>query len=290
MVKDRLKDLVPGNEFELDSLAVEIDEAESGLDIDNFFAEIQEIKGIVNEIETHITEVKEKHRILLASPRVDPQISQQLDDLTEIIRGKSKQVKGRLMTIEKELNEENGPLVDASTRIRKTQNAQLSRRFVEVMNNYNQVQIDYKERCKKNLQRQLMITGRNVDDEELEQMLDRGDPVFNEGIILQTQQAKASLQEIEARHADLMKLESSIKELSQMFTDMALLISSQGEMVDNILHVVEHTADYVEKGRQEIRQGKEYQSKARKKKIMIAICLAIFVLILLILLYRFFLG
>lgn len=42
-----------------------------------------------------------------------------------------------------------------------------------------------------------------------------------------TQQAKQSLADIEARHQDIMKLEKSIKELHDMFMDMAMLVESQ---------------------------------------------------------------
>lgn len=38
---------------------------------------------------------------------------------------------------------------------------------------------------------------------------------------------KQSLKDIEARHEDIMKLESSIKELHDMFMDMAMLVESQ---------------------------------------------------------------
>ena len=50
-------------------------------------------------------------------------------------------------------------------------------------------------------------------------------PLFQ--IITETQQAKQSLADIEARHADIMKLEKSIKELHDMFMDMAMLVESQ---------------------------------------------------------------
>lgn len=46
-------------------------------------------------------------------------------------------------------------------------------------------------------------------------------------IITETQQAKQSLKDIEARHNDIMKLEKSIKELHDMFMDMAMLVESQ---------------------------------------------------------------
>lgn len=42
-----------------------------------------------------------------------------------------------------------------------------------------------------------------------------------------TQQAKQTLADIEARHADIIKLESSIRELHDMFMDMAMLVESQ---------------------------------------------------------------
>ena len=44
---------------------------------------------------------------------------------------------------------------------------------------------------------------------------------------METQQAKQTLADIEARHADIMKLENSIRELHDMFMDMAMLVESQ---------------------------------------------------------------
>jgi len=38
------------------------------------------------------------------------------------------------------------------------QHATLSRKFVDVMNDYNSCQIDYRERCKGRIQRQLEIS------------------------------------------------------------------------------------------------------------------------------------
>ena len=46
-------------------------------------------------------------------------------------------------------------------------------------------------------------------------------------IIMETQQARQTLADIEARHADIMKLENSIRELHDMFMDMAMLVENQ---------------------------------------------------------------
>ena len=43
---------------------------------------------------------------------------------------------------------------------------------------------------------------------------------------METQAAKKTLADIEARHQDIMKLENSIRELHDMFMDMAMLVES----------------------------------------------------------------
>lgn len=51
--------------------------------------------------------------------------------------------------------------------------------------------------------------------------------MFYVQIIMETQQAKQTLADIEARHADIIKLENSIRELHDMFMDMAMLVENQ---------------------------------------------------------------
>lgn len=48
---------------------------------------------------------------------------------------------------------------------------------------------------------------------------------------METQNAKQTLADIEARHADIMKLETSIRELHDMFMDMAMLVESQVRLI-----------------------------------------------------------
>lgn len=72
------------------------------------------------------------------------------------------------------------------------------------------------------------LLGRTTTNEELEDMLEQGNSaVFTQGIIMDTAAAKQTLADIEARHADIIKLETSIKELHDMFMDMAMLVESQ---------------------------------------------------------------
>uniref|UniRef100_A0A8C3SJN5 Syntaxin-1B n=1 Tax=Chelydra serpentina TaxID=8475 RepID=A0A8C3SJN5_CHESE len=178
------------------------------------------------------------------------------------------------VSIEQSIEQEEGlNRSSADLRIRKTQHSTLSRKFVEVMTEYNATQSKYRDRCKDRIQRQLEITGRTTTNEELEDMLESGKlAIFTDDIKMDSQMTKQALNEIETRHNEIIKLETSIRELHDMFVDMAMLVESQGEMIDRIEYNVEHSVDYVERAVSDTKKAVKYQSKARRKKIMIIIC------------------
>uniref|UniRef100_A0A8C3J4G8 Syntaxin 3 n=1 Tax=Calidris pygmaea TaxID=425635 RepID=A0A8C3J4G8_9CHAR len=152
----------------------------------------------------------------------------------------------------------------ADLRIRKSQHSVLSRKFVDVMTKYNEAQVDFRERSKGRIQRQLEITGKNTTDEELEEMLESGNPsIFTSGI-MDSQISKQALSEIEGRHKDIVRLESSIKELHDMFVDIAMLVENQGGLLDNVEQYVLHTGEHVEQAHQGVKKALLYQGQRRK--------------------------
>ncbi|XP_061519346.1 syntaxin-1A isoform X5 [Anopheles gambiae] len=282
MTKDRLAALQAAQSDDEDmpeDVAVPVE----GSFMEDFFKEVEEIRMMIDKIQANVEEVKKKHSAILSAPQSDEKTKQELEDLMADIKKTANRVRGKLKGIEQNIEqEEQQSKSNADLRIRKTQHSALSRKFVEVMTEYNRTQTDYRERCKGRIQRQLEITGRATTNEELEEMLEQGNSaVFTQGIIMETQQAKQTLADIEARHADIIKLENSIRELHDMFMDMAMLVESQGEMIDRIEYHVEHAMDYVQTATQDTKKALKYQSKARRKKIMIAICLFVTVIILL---------
>ena len=81
---------------------------------------------------------------------------------------------------------------------------------------------------------------------------------------MDSQQIRQTCADITARHEDILKLEKSIKELHDMFIDMATLIEQQGDKIDRIENHVASSLAYVEKGREETIKAQLYQNKARK--------------------------
>ncbi|XP_034608564.1 syntaxin-1A isoform X1 [Trachemys scripta elegans] len=199
--------------------------------MDEFFEQVEEIRGFIDKISENVEEVKRKHSAILASPNPDEKTKEELEELMSDIKKTANKVRSKLKSIEQSIEQEEGlNRSSADLRIRKTQHSTLSRKFVEVMSEYNATQSDYRERCKGRIQRQLEITGRTTTSEELEDMLESGNPaIFSSGIIMDSNITKQALNEIETRHSEIIKLETSIRELHDMFMDMAMLVESQGE-------------------------------------------------------------
>uniref|UniRef100_A0A673WT17 Syntaxin-1A n=1 Tax=Salmo trutta TaxID=8032 RepID=A0A673WT17_SALTR len=242
--------------------------------MDEFFVQVEEIRGFIEELSEKVEEVKRQHSAILAAPNPDEKTKAELEQLMTDIKKFANKVRSKLKGIEQSIEHEealNGSSADL--RIRKTQHSTLSRKFVEVMSAYNATQSDYRERCKGRIQRQLDISGRNTTNEELESMLESDNPaIFTSGIIMDSNITQQAMNEIETRHTEIIKLENSIRELHDMFMDMAILVESQGEMIDRIEYNVEHSVDYVERAVSDTKKAVKYQSKARRKKVMIIIC------------------
>ncbi|XP_063590865.1 syntaxin-1A-like [Penaeus indicus] len=185
MTKDRLAALKAAQSDEddmgTDDVAVNVD-GNVGY-MDEFFNEVEEIREMIEKIQNNVEEVKKKHSEILSAPQPDEKVKQELDDMMTDIKKTANRVRAKLKVIEQNIeSEEHISKASADLRIKKTQHSTLSRKFVEVMTEYNRTQTDYRERCKGRIQRQLEITGRNTTSEELEDMLEQGNPaVFTQG-------------------------------------------------------------------------------------------------------------
>ncbi|KAK9963585.1 hypothetical protein ABG768_006758 [Culter alburnus] len=265
-MKDRLEQLKATCDHDDEDVEIAVDNAAF---MDEFFGQIEDIRNSIDKIDENVAEVKKLYSVILSAPTSDQKTQDDLEALTNDIKKMANNARNKLKTIERNLEAEEAERLSADMRIRKSQHAVLSRKFVDVMTKYNEAQVDFREKSKGRIQRQLEITGKATTDEELEEMLEGGNAaVFTAGIV-DSGISKQALSEIEARHKDIVRLESSIKELHDMFVDIAMLVESQGNMVDNIEVNVGKAVDHVEAAKTETKKAVRYQSKARKKTIII---------------------
>ncbi|KAL4660412.1 syntaxin-2 isoform X2 [Arapaima gigas] len=269
-MRDRLADLTASSTYVEENATVPMD---SDAFMEEFFHKVEEIRGLIDKISSQVEEVKKKYSMILSAPNPDQKTKEELEQLTNEIKKNANAVRAKLKTMHQNLPpDENVIRSSVDLRIQKTQHTVLSRKFVEVMTEYNEAQVSFRQRSKGRIQRQLEITGRVTTNEELEDMLESGNPsIFTSDIISDSQITRQALNEIESRHKDIIRLENSIKELHEMFVDMAVLVETQGEMINNIEKNVTSAVDYVGQAKEQTKKAVRYQKKARRKYIIIGL-------------------
>ncbi|XP_063732570.1 syntaxin 3b isoform X3 [Eleginops maclovinus] len=284
-MKDRLEQLKATCDQDDDEVEISMDNAAF---MDEFFCQIEDIRSSIDKIDENVAEVKKLYSVILSAPTSDQKTQDDLEAITNDIKKMANNARNKLKTIERNLESEEQERVSADMRIRKSQHAVLSRKFVEVMTKYNEAQVDFRERSKGRIQRQLEITGKSTTDDELEEMLESGNSaVFTAGIV-DAGISKQALSEIEARHKDIVRLESSIKELHDMFVDIAMLVESQGGMIERIESNMDQSVGFVERAVADTKKAAKFQQEARRKKMMITLCCSIIGIVGFSYLYSFF--
>lgn len=147
-------------------------------------------------------------------------------------------------------------------RVSKAQYNTLTRAFQKAMVEYNEAEMVQRENCKIRIQRQLEIMGKDVSGNQIEDMIEQGKwDVFSENLLSDVKVARSALNEIETRHKELLKLETRIREVHDLFLQMALLVEEQAETLNVIELNVENVKDYVSVAKAQIKQAVEYKKK-----------------------------
>lgn len=167
------------------------------------------------------------------------------------------------------------PYDDIGSHCRMRQNIQMciSKRFVDIMNRYQQIQTQYRNDCEKNLKRQIKIIIPTAQDAEVDEMIENGygSQLLQDSLIKGDRQetkdqATLGLMMIKEQHNEIMQLERDIAELYQIFVDMANLVDAQGEVLDRIVCNVENAEAWIgDAVYNQLPKARKYKTKERKK-------------------------
>jgi len=84
-------------------------------------------------------------------------------------------------------------------------------------------------------------------------------------------QEEVDVEQLQERERAIRQLESDILDVNTIFKDLATLVHDQGEVVDSIEANIESTHVRVQEGTEHLRQAETYKTRARKKKLCLAI-------------------
>ncbi|XP_041038105.1 syntaxin-4 [Carcharodon carcharias] len=248
---------------------------------DAFFQQVKDLREGIGKLKGLVKEMETIQLRILSSPIPEDRHRTELQSLREEIKTVASRVRNQLKGIEPTKSDEDQEAFLVEARMRRTQHGVLSRDFVEVMNSCYLLQSHYRDRNVERIQRQLKITGVQISEEKMEEMLESGQhEVFTANLMQDTKVTKQTLNEIESRHTEIKRLEKSIIELHEMFMYLAMEVEAQGETIDNIENNISKSVNYVEKAADNMAAAVVSKKKARKKKFCVIICVSVLVLVI----------
>eukprot|EP00914_Ancora_sagittata_P014141 GHVO01027630.1.p1 GENE.GHVO01027630.1~~GHVO01027630.1.p1 ORF type:complete len:339 (-),score=47.18 GHVO01027630.1:180-1196(-) len=279
-----------GNQFDVEAhmgITAKDDKEELGVDKGAFMEEYQlkinTVKEGIQNISSAVTILRtlRKDALKATSPDQEKLISGKVNSVMDAANRKSMLIKTALES----LKDENTLFAaqqpgSSEVKIRNNLHAALTRKFGEVIIEYQSVQTNIKQDVKGKVTRQVKIVYPEASEDELQNLVDGGDAqqIIRESIMGGHESMKNAVSDIQDKYRDIRRLEASVAELHQMFVDLATLVDSQGELLDQIQFSVNSAKDYTEKADKELVQAKKYQASAQRRLCWISVCLVILAL------------
>ena len=186
--------------------------------------------------------------------------------------------------------DDNNNLYPQERRISKNLHGATVKNFQDVMIQFQSLEAELKSINERMIIRSAEIaTGKQFTDEEKKEIV--MNPEMAQKMIQDklSGQAHSKLQnavrDLEERHAEIKKLETSIMEVHKLIEELAGLVQLQGEMIDDICENIAVSKTNVTDAEENIIKAKENMISARKKKCIILIVVAVILAIIMIIIF-----
>ncbi|XP_028294266.1 syntaxin-11-like [Gouania willdenowi] len=227
---------------------VEEPPSNADLELDGVLQKAQEIRLEIQEIQNYISELKDVNYQTLNRTSYPHVMKRDSNVIGSDVKRRGEAVLHRLHmmnNLREELEAKHGSSVP-TVRIAQIQYQCLSNTLRNVMFSYNDTEMSHREACKRQIQRQMEVVGKEVGQEELEEMMNEEVNVFSTQIEGKTSQS--ALLQIESRHRELLELEKRIEDIQELFLDVAVLVEEQGAATENIQKNAQNTDVYIQDG------------------------------------------
>jgi len=237
----------------------------------------------IKENNAKIARLKEKH-ISATLTEQEKAISEELDGLIAENNKYCVTVKSELEYIENEVQKaQEKEKEEPETRIKDITFRALKAKFIEVLKETQNTQIEYKTAVKGKISRQAKIIDPTLTNEQVEEVCNdpegAGKFLANKMLGSGHVRLRNAVADIQDKYKDIRKLEKSVETIHQMFIDMQMLVQAQGEILDNIELNIQEAHDYTKKANVQLAKAKKSHIIYKKYKCCILITLLIVVVI-----------
>lgn len=264
-----------------------VSSAPSGTDIENpsqetgpdgnlqqFFDEVAEVKNCMATIRRHLHKLQdanEESKSVTRAPAMKAlkqRMQEEIAGVTKIARDIKKKVE-----ILDKANMANRSVPgcgegSSTDRTRMTITNSLKKKLKDIMDEFQDLRSKLSNEYKETVERRYYtVTGEKPDEEVVDKLIESGDAeaIFRKAIQDQGRgQVLETLKEIEERHDAVKEIEKQLLELHAIFMDMATLVESQQELLDDIENNVGKAVDHVQSGNKMLVKARALQLNTRK--------------------------
>jgi len=282
---------VTKDEFDDDDAPAKVDKSEAtSAELAGFFKGVEQLRSAMEEISANIVEIKALYSELLTATSTEQgkelrdqigEVRDRTNNIAQDMRFKLKSMKDENDKLEK--SQKNNPAV---INIRTNMHGSLVRKFLDLMQDYQQALSKFDQKIREKAYRQVQLVSPKADPADIDEMLEQdagaAEQIFTVKIMedRKHKNAEQTLNYLQEKQSDLHKLEQSIGELNQLFQDMAILVETQGDLIDQIEYSVLQSEAYTEDAVVNLETTEKIVNNTRRKKLYICVIVSVLIVIL----------
>jgi len=255
-----------------------------------FFEQISELQTSINSGKANVKQISALiHEALQATTQArEQEVSEQLQDLVQDTNEHIARVKVRLDVLKVKAEEEAREKPNSGeVKIRKNMQQAMAKKHQQLLIDFQKAQVDFKKALERRQaqEMELCIAGL-MPDTTAEQRANMIQDGVTASLVVARTMAGAhamlvdEVQRIQEKHQDILRLEQNIEDLAQMFQEIAVLVDSQGEMLDAIEVHVSKTKGYTAKAEKNLIDARKAQHKARRRTCWIMVVLMVLLILI----------
>lgn len=255
----------------------------------SFMSEIQDINSQLDQYLNLIQLISNKQKNLIQELDLNEEDTdynlKQVDTLVLEAQLLQNELKARIKNVQTQAAQSHD-----QTKIAQAEN--LRKNFLDLIQEYRLIEVNNREQTKLQAERQYRIIKPNATDEEVRNVIEDGDnqQYFQQALLQSNRrgEARTVLNEVQTRHRELLKLEKTMAELTQLFHDMEELVVEQDQPIQQIEQQIDTAQHDIEQGVGHTNKAVVSAKAARKKRMWCFIICLIIVIIIAVILGAYF--
>lgn len=259
-------------------------------DFVGFMNEIQDINNQLDQYGNLISLISNKQRNLIQEIELNTEDSEYNSRQVDSLIGEAKTLQDNLKS---RISSMQVASVHKNEKARIDQIENCRQRFLEEIQEYRIIENQNREQTKLQAERQYKIIKPDASEQEIRAVVEDGSDsqqYFQQALMQSNRrgEARTVLNEVQTRHRELLKLERTMAELTQLFHDMEELVIEQDQAIQQIDEQVATAQHDIEQGVGHTNKAVISAKKARKKRLWCFLICLIIVAILAIILGAYF--